>query len=688
LSPSSVTVVIATCPPACFRADDVSGVSLRRAIWLVLFCLTGLIGRADAFVLGLNLGSIEHDDFTLQDLRLSINDSTGAAQLSAGALAVGERHWSNVRLDCPQFSFSGDRLKCARGQLSVPGVHEQLGASLELDTRDMSLRFALRTPEGERVSGDLDPSGGLGATLESVRVESLVDWVPLIDDYGVQGRFSGSLELRPKRTGGTHVALSGRLSEAAFSSDDGLQAAENLLLDVDIAGRYTGEAFDGRVGLDWVEGEAYLHPIYLVAAGGLELDGRIDADSVTVRQASLRWPGLEDARASGRYHFTEGVERAIVEVGRADLSLLGPNLIAPLFTPARTDSLAFSGAMSGSLEFDAEGLAAVDLMLDDVATNLNDGEFGVGSVSGSLPWRRETPQDIRLRVSGGFVQALEFGDFIVDARVHGNQLLIPRIDIPVLDGGLVLTGLGLAREPDGWHGQGSAHIRPVSVSKLTSAIGLPTMSGILSASLPQLRVSPGEVVMDGALVVSVFDGYLHVSNLQILEPFGVAAYLYSDVAVRHLDLAQFTETFDFGSMTGFIDADILGLELSRWRPVRFDANLRSSPGRYTRRISQRAVENISALGGPGAALAVQRGFLRFFESFGYREIGVSCVLRGGVCTMAGIGGVVNDDGSFPIIRGGGIPALNVVGYNHRVDWAVLLSRLQRVLESNEAPRIQ
>ena len=147
-----------------------------------------------------------------------------------------------------------------------------------------------------------------------------------------------------------------------------------------------------------------------------------------------------------------------------------------------------------------------------------------------------------------------------------------------------------------------------------------------------------------------------------------------------------TEAFSFGGMTGFIDADLYGIELAHWRPVRFDAAIRSSPGRYPKRISQRAVQNIGAMGGPGVGLALQRGFLGFFETFGYREIGLSCVLDDGVCIMGGIGD--STSGGFEIVRGGGIPALNIMGYNRRVDWNEFIDRLQRVIESNTAPVIR
>ena len=56
------------------------------------------------------------------------------------------------------------------------------------------------------------------------------------------------------------------------------------------------------------------------------------------------------------------------------------------------------------------------------------------------------------------------------------------------------------------------------------------------------------------------------------------------------------------------------------------------------------------------------------------------MLRDGVCAMGGITAPSADQDSFVIVRGGGIPALDVIGYNSRVDWNELLDRLQRVLE--------
>jgi hypothetical protein len=100
------------------------------------------------------------------------------------------------------------------------------------------------------------------------------------------------------------------------------------------------------------------------------------------------------------------------------------------------------------------------------------------------------------------------------------------------------------------------------------------------------------------------------------------------------------------------------------------------------------VQNIGALGGAGAMAAIQRSLLRVFDTFGYSELGLHCRLERGVCLMDGIDGEVRANGGFVIVRGGGVPALDVIGYNRRVDWDELVNRLQRVIAENVSPELR
>jgi len=64
--------------------------------------------------------------------------------------------------------------------------------------------------------------------------------------------------------------------------------------------------------------------------------------------------------------------------------------------------------------------------------------------------------------------------------------------------------------------------------------------------------------------------------------------------------------------------------------------------------------------------------MRFFDEFGYAEIGLSCTLRNGVCRMGGAGAA---NGGYYIVRGRGLPRIDVIGSAERVAWPVLLRQL-------------
>jgi hypothetical protein len=71
--------------------------------------------------------------------------------------------------------------------------------------------------------------------------------------------------------------------------------------------------------------------------------------------------------------------------------------------------------------------------------------------------------------------------------------------------------------------------------------------------------------------------------------------------------------------------------------------------------------------------------LHFFDTFGYSALGWNCKLENGVCRM---GGIAEAPQGYVIVKGGGVPAINVLGYNRRVDWSELVQRLQRIMQNN------
>jgi hypothetical protein len=129
-------------------------------------------------------------------------------------------------------------------------------------------------------------------------------------------------------------------------------------------------------------------------------------------------------------------------------------------------------------------------------------------------------------------------------------------------------------------------------------------------------------------------------------------------------------TFEFGRMTGLASGYVRDLRLLDWRPVRFDAWIETRADGPERVISQQAVDSLSQVGGGSAVSGL---VLRWFDRFPYRKAGLGCELAGNVCTMRGLREA--DNGGYVILEGRGIPRLDIIGHQRRVDFPRLLAQL-------------
>lgn len=634
---------------------------------------------ANAQTLDLTLDAIEHPAFAARQIGLRLDVASGAAELDIGKLTLGTRVLDRVRLRCGSFAWSSARVVCRHGEL-----HPAEGAPLPLE---FTYRPARKQLQLDIRDGDL-------ASLALLAPE-LAAWHPA-------GRFAASTRLDASRG---EIVLS--LRNASFADAAGERAGDKIEANIVLAATRqkaaVGSGWAWQATLAWPRGELYVAPLYRSGAMQLSAAGSIAPALLGIEHATLTLDGIGTLNGALRWQpgTAEQPGRLLAAEfasGSLDLSALAPQFIQPFLDARAGAKLTARGTARLAAAIDGAGIQRVDVELTDAT--LEAGKNAVHGIDARIPWRRDAATQAEFRVGGGKLGALPIGAFSLPLAMHGLEFSLARAEIPLLDGRLLLEGFHAARAGDAWQWRLGAALEPVSMPVLSQALGWPTMAGVLSAALPTISYANATLALDGQLMVSVFDGYLAADGLRVVEPFGALPRLQADIVARHLDLGMLTETFSFGDITGYIDADVKGLEMSGMRPLAFDASVLSTPGDYRKRISQRAVQNISSLGGAGAGAAIQRSFLRIFETFGYDSIGLRCRLVNGVCLMGGIEapashideiagrlGLPASTGALPahgylLVKGGGVPSLNVIGYNRRVDWEELVTRLKAVIAGN------
>jgi hypothetical protein len=227
-----------------------------------------------------------------------------------------------------------------------------------------------------------------------------------------------------------------------------------------------------------------------------------------------------------------------------------------------------------------------------------------------------------------------------------------------------------------------AEIEPVNVRRLCHAFGWPEFGGSIGGKVSKLRMRDGVVTIGTALEAEVFAGKLGLTDVRLEDPFGKWPRFLANVAFDNLDLAPVTDAFSFGRITGRLSGQIANLQLFNWTPVAFDARLATPPDdRSPHRISQRAVENIGSLGGgnAGVTAALSSGLLRFFQDFNYDRLGITCTLVNDVCLM---GGVAPAPRGYYLVKGKGVPRIDVIANETRVDWPRLLAQLIAITHSS------
>ncbi|MGO1068326.1 hypothetical protein [Lysobacter sp. CA199] len=512
------------------------------------------------------------------------------------------------------------------------------------------------------------------------------------------GRLDGHLDIAAPEREPLRIAGPLRLSDGALDTPDGLIAAEKLGAQLRIQAeldRGSRVAIDGRLlGGEMLFGNAYIS----MQQRAIELKLQAaQSPGEGWRLPLLSWRDGDILVAEGSAALTAqaGLAALDLDLRSADLAPLRDGYLSGFLGLAGLAKLEMSGALQARVRLRGGELEQAEATLREVGLKDEQGRFRFSGLDGSVVYSADAPRSSELGWREGALYGLEFGAARLPFSSGDGELRLQRaVDFAMLGGRAGFDGLRL-RPPAGGKGldlRFGLNLDRLDVGQLAKALDGPAFTGELSGRLPEAHYADDRLELNGGLTMQLFGGTVAVSSLAMERPFGVAPTLSSDLALNDIDLESLTGVFGFGSITGRLFGRVDQLRLVDWQPTAFDAELHTRKTRGVRqRISQRAVQDLSSVGDSSFVGSLQDRLIGFFDDFGYARLGIACRLADEVCHMDGLGPAkAGPDGSrgFTIVQGAGVPHLDVVGYNRRVDWPTLLERLEAVSKGELKPVVQ
>lgn len=632
---------------------------------------------------------------------------------------------TDVRIECPALDLSGDVIACGKAQVVAdwPALGKQsLDAKLRYGRADGSLEVTLhglRVGDGRvALQGSLRDAGwNANARLQRVPIDRLMklasDLKTPLPALTATGLVDLDITARGQQTKLSEAKVTGSLLELTANNEEGSLASDKLTLQVDASVRSTAQQWTFDVAVKSSQGQAFAQPIFVdlsAHAMSLQAQGKLtEGKSLTFDRFALDHADV--AQASGRARLQLDLEQPVRDLDVELTALKFPgayeSYLQPLLIDTNFKSMQTAGSISGKLSMAVGEPRRIDLRFNEVTFDDGAGNLNLSALSGNWHWLADATGDdtdesdappsramqvpqSQLKWQSGALLGLDLGASELNFTTQGRQFRLTQpASVPLLDGAIDLetfrvrnAGLpGVAFLVD-------ATLQPVSVQKLCKAFGWPEFGGRVGGVISKLRMREGIITLGTTLHAQVFDGAVTISDLRLEQPFGQWPRFYSSIALDNLDLEPMTSAFSFGRITGRLSGAVNGLELFNWTPIAFDARLYTPPDDRSRhRISQRAVENIGSIGGGGAGVtaALSSGFLRFFDDFNYDRLGISCRLHNEVCVMDGVAPAAN--GNYYLVKGKGVPRIDVIGSSRRVDWPRLVEQLLAATQS-EGPVLQ
>ncbi|MDD1642803.1 MAG: YdbH domain-containing protein [Methylococcaceae bacterium] len=670
---------------------------LTVIIFLTSFTATALDG------VSLDIGAIESGNWKLQGIQIVLTDLANNPQkltltINKLSLPLPFNDLNLINIHCSSFTWQNNELLCTQGRAHVRSKRWQSPAanfSFHIREKHSTLKLTdLQLADGT-VSIDAEERGKQwqvqinAKAVDSALIHKLFQ--PAIFELK-GGRISFKLNASGSHALIEDFTLTAELNGLTVQTKDGRFAAEALSLDTRLEAQNNKGLWQWQSHSRFNGGALYIEPFYLEAdrqSIGLDAQGNWSDKNKRAEIKSASYKHATALALSGsaivKYEKKVTLEKVDLTLHSDDLQKLSALYLKPFFEQTALEGLTFAGTINADFSIIQDSLTALTATVNKFAIKDTAERIRVENGVGTIYWSNDEtfnrPSTFAWRQLQLYALPIGPSRFLFLSRASSFRLL-EKTHLPFLGGEIAINQLGWQakkqQEPEVYF---AGSLNNISLEQWSKALNWTPLSGTISGNIPRVEYSNKTLSLGGEINIKVFDGDIKITQLASSGLFTDFPKFYSELEINNLDLDQLTSKFEFGGITGKLSGFVRQLTMENWHPVSFYAWLGTPDDDDSRhKISQKAVKNIASIGGGGASDILSRSFLSFFETFGYDKIGLGCYLHDGVCQLMGV--EARPQG-YAIITGGGLPRIEVIGYNPRVDWNVLMERLKRISASDE-----
>lgn len=642
------------------------------------------------------VASMAMDEWSFQDLQAKgikidvyrQDNGVLSAELHIKTLQAADdkKNLSGVEISCPELQW--DKLiVCNQGiakvQSSFLGPQSLPFRFFWVSEKDFALHLSELKHAGSQTNARIWFHEGAikvwsdSKGLKLDRSDPLKGW--LTQDFGlsVTGDVDVAVQAVIKDSQPETLSANVRFKGLSYSDESGLQVAENA--DANLF----ADLSSGRkllVKLNVLSGEAYSDPIYLdfsQSALTVEIETKLSKDWSAKRLTLSKLALSKRLNIKGKGRLTANrLCDGEFDIAIPDLSFAWQNFAQPFMLESSLAGVELGGTLNGGLVLNDCEVSELQATVSELKMQSAAYDLSVSGGEGQLSWSKNNDRKSSLRFSDLTLGNIPMQPSQIDFVTSGEVFSLSKpVRFALLGGEFDIHQLSNESKGSN-HWQLSISASDLQLAQVSSALGWPPLDGRFGLDQATVTYSDGAISTEGRIRGHLFDGDIELYKLKLSDLDSVAPIMDAQLNLSGIDLSRFTRAFSFGRIDGRLDAKVKDIQLVGWQPNRFDALFETPEHNddLPHRISQRAIDNLTALGN-GVSGALSTSFLSIFKDFSYDKIQLSVQLEG---NDAELGGLPHSSGGYYIVKGAGLPRIDVIGRNRHVGWRDLVSRLKSI----------